>query len=375
MPADVLVIGGGIIGTLTAICLAEKGAGVRVVDGEMNAGTLTNAGSLHVQLQSRFMRLYPQFVPALEAALPLYAAAAEAWIRLDQRLGPFELVREGGLMVAEDEEQLDFLEDKANRETRMGLSVDILDRHALERLAPWLASRIIGAEICFNEGKVNPLVANRRLRSHADRLGIDFVHDRIDRVTEEGGRAVATNRAGGRHTADQVVVAASWDTGRIVRGLGVTIPTAPEPLHMNVTEAAAPQIRHLVQHADRPITLKQLHSGQIVIGGGWPAEGRGPDTPPGIVAGSMLGNVALAAKMVPSVGKLRLLRSWTGVNTTIDGASVIGHLPNARRLIVAVPGDAGYTLAPLVAGMAASIALGETPPEDPRPFSPARFAG
>src|SRR5258707_9918477 len=29
---------------------------------------------------------------------------------------------------------------------------------------------------------------------------------------------------------------------------------------------------HLVQHADRPITLKQLGNGQAVIGGGWPAE-------------------------------------------------------------------------------------------------------
>ena len=45
-----------------------------------------------------------------------------------------------------------------------------------------------------------------------------------------------------------------------------------DPLHMNITEGTAPFITHLVQHADRPITLKQLGNGQAVIGGGWPAE-------------------------------------------------------------------------------------------------------
>ena len=40
---------------------------------------------------------------------------------------------------------------------------------------------------------------------------------------------------------------------------------------MNITEATEPLIHHMVQHADRPITLKQLAAGMVVIGGGWPA--------------------------------------------------------------------------------------------------------
>ncbi len=68
---DVLVIGGGVVGTVAAIELAEAGARVEIVDAGTNAGSNANAGSLHVQMQSRFMRLYPDQVPNVEASLPL----------------------------------------------------------------------------------------------------------------------------------------------------------------------------------------------------------------------------------------------------------------------------------------------------------------
>ena len=41
---------------------------------------------------------------------------------------------------------------------------------------------------------------------------------------------------------------------------------------MNITETCETQINHLIQHAERSITLKQFATGQIVIGGGWAAE-------------------------------------------------------------------------------------------------------
>ncbi len=56
---DFLVIGGGMTGTIAANSLAEACASVTLLDARQNAGSGANAGSLHVQLQSRFMRLYP----------------------------------------------------------------------------------------------------------------------------------------------------------------------------------------------------------------------------------------------------------------------------------------------------------------------------
>ena len=117
---DVLVIGGGIVGLVASSELAEAGARVTLVDAARNAGSTANAGSLHVQLQSRIMRLYPEQVPRIEAALPFYRKAVDHWENLERKVGPFGLVRKGGLMLADDEVQLAFLERKAERERRGG---------------------------------------------------------------------------------------------------------------------------------------------------------------------------------------------------------------------------------------------------------------
>ena len=62
------------------------------------------------------------------------------------------------------------------------------------------------------------------------------------------------------------------------------------------------------------------------------------------------------------------------MNTTVDGASVIGTLPGCDRVVMAVPGDAGYTLGPMVAKLAAACILGGVDAEVIDRFSPARFA-
>jgi glycine/D-amino acid oxidase-like deaminating enzyme len=61
------------------------------------------------------------------------------------------------------------------------------------------------------------------------------------------------------------------------------------------------------------------------------------------------------------------------MNTTIDGKTVLGRVPGAESVIVAVPGDAGYTLGPLVGRLAAELAADRDSDVDTAPFSPARF--
>ncbi len=372
MATDVLVIGGGIVGMVTATELARSGAQVTLIDAEINAGSTANAGSLHVQMQSRFMRLYPDQVPAIEASLPTYRAAAQEWERLEAEIGSVELVRKGGLMLAEDAAQLAFLEQKAAREARHGLQVELLDRPALDKIAPWLGPQIIGAELCHNEGKVNPLAANLRLRAAAEALGVTRVRDRITALAVAG--RVEAHGVTGTYRADRAVVAASWGAGALLRDHGLTVPTQAEPLHMNITEPCAARIDQLIQHAERSITLKQFRSGQIVIGGGWPARDCGQARVPAVEMGSLLGNVALAARLVPAIAHVRVIRSWAGMNTTIDGASVLGPLPATDRIILAVPGDAGYTLGPLIGKWAAGCVLGTVERERIARFSPSRFA-
>ncbi len=368
---DLVVVGGGIAGLCAAIRSAEEGARVTIVDAGVNAGSTANAGSLHVQLQSRFIRLYPEQAPNVEASLPLYLAAVAEWDRLEEEHGPFEMVRKGGLMLAEGDEQLAFLEAKARREERYGLKVEMLDRAALDANLPGLGPQITGAELCRDEGKLSPLVANIRLRHLAALLGIRFVRDRI--VSLDPEPAVAHGEAG-NYPADRIIVSAAWGAGDLVRSLGLRVASKAEPLHMNITEPAPVFINYLVQHAERSITLKQFASGQIVIGGGWPAQSHGDWQTPEVLSDSLLGNVGLAARLMPAIGGLRVIRTWAGMNTTIDGKSVIGPVPGAERIVMAVPGDAGYTLGPLCGRLGAEVAMGITPDLDPSPYSPVRFS-
>ncbi|MGK7868848.1 NAD(P)/FAD-dependent oxidoreductase [Falsiroseomonas sp. E2-1-a20] len=376
MTHDIAIIGGGIIGLCLARDLAREGQDVVLIDSGHHAGTTVNAGSLHVQMQSRFLRMYPELVPNLEASLPLYPAAVRSWQALATDLGAeFELRRSGGLMVCETPEHYEFLARKCTRERELGLDVEMLDRAALRRIAPYLGEAVHGAEFCADEGKLNPLLANEALRRDLHARAVPHhANTRVTRI-EPQPDAMLLHCAGGEVVrAGRAVLASGAGTAGLAASLGLHVPVVAEPLHMNITEAAAPLILHLVQHAERMITLKQLAAGQVVIGGGWPARFSGAQDFPTVEPASLIGNLSLAQHIVPPIGDLRLLRSWAGVNTTADGQCILGPLPGEPRVHVAVPGDAGYTLGPLVAAMAAALLLGRDPGFDVARFTAARFS-
>lgn len=370
-----LIVGGGVVGSCLAGFLADEGRDVLLIDDGRGGGSTSNAGSLHVQMQSRFMRLYPQNVPNMERQLPLYPKAIAFWQALANSLGAdFDLKITGGLMVAESQEQFDFLTLKAQRERRLGLDVEMLDRRALDAIAPYFSPLIVGAELCANEGKLNPLLCNAAIRRWIRARGVVLAEDvRVEAIYKSGaGFEVQTPR--GTLRAGQVVLAAGAASRLLAAAVGVAIPAAAEPLHMNITEATEPLIGHLVQHADRMITLKQFGTGQIVIGGGWAARLAQEGGYPEVELASLVANATLAQHIVPRLGALRIIRTWAGVNTSVDGMGVLGAVGTVPGLFVAIPGDAGYTLGPLSARLVADVVLGRTPSEDISLFSPGRFA-
>jgi glycine/D-amino acid oxidase-like deaminating enzyme len=380
LECDVLVVGGGIVGMCASLDLAREGRDVVMVDDGRHSGTTANAGSLHVQMQSRFVRLYPDLVPNVERSLPLYPASVQRWRDLaDELAADMEIRITGGLMVAEDAQEYEFLAAKCAREQALGLDVHMIDRAELTRIAPYLGEAVFGAELCRQEGKLNPLRANEALRVALDALGVRRLpRSRVAGLCPVGRRMAAVVEDGeGRRelSAGHVVLAAGAGVAELAAMLGARIPTEAEPLHMNITEAAPPLIGHLVQHADRMITLKQLGAGNVVIGGGWPARFAGPDRFPTVEPASMVANLGLAQHIVPRLGAMRVIRTWAGVNTTADGQCILGPVPGHPAVTVAVPGDAGYTLGPLVGRIAAALAAGRDPGIDVAAYAPARFAG
>ena len=370
----VLVIGGGIVGTALGGFLAAEGTDVAVIDAGYAGGTTANAGSLHVQMQTIFLQKFPHLVPRLESSLFLYKRAAAYWREFQQEIGAdCELKVAGGLMVAENRQQLDFLAGKAKRERALGLDVTILDRAELEKIAPYLGPAVFGAELCAHEGKVNPLLANAAMRRWAREKGAVQLWDEPVLRLEKADGAFKAETKRGTIKAGKVVLAAGFYSKALAAPLGYDLPAVGDPLHVNITEGTAPFITHLVQHADRWITLKQLGGGQAVIGGGWPAVLREPGHIPMTKLSSMVGNLSLAQHIIPQIASLRVIRTWAGVNTSVDGCGVIGAVASIPGLYFAIPGDAGYTLGPLTGRLASECVLGRAPSEDISVCSPGRF--
>ena len=327
-------------------------------------------------MQSRFTRLYPEQVAGLERALPMYVSAIAQWQALAADLdADIELKLTGGLMVGETAEQIGFLAAKCRREAELGLPVRMLDRTNSTGLRPILAAPFIGAELCAIEGKLNPLLANTAIRQKLRGQARQIRSKRPPVLgLARSASSFEVTTAAGNIIAKRVVIAAGSGSRALAASLGANVPTEAEPLHMNITERTVPIIGHLVQHAERSITLKQLAAGHVVIGGGWPARLQGPREFPAVELSSLIGNLSLAQHVVPRIGALRLLRTWAGINTTVDGRSVLGEVPWVPGLYVALPGDAGYTLGPLCARLVADAMLGAAPQLPIEEYSPARFA-
>jgi glycine/D-amino acid oxidase-like deaminating enzyme len=373
---DVLVIGGGVLGACSAYYLAREGIDVLVAErDDLNLQSSgSNAGSLHVQLLSFDFGAKAEAGggPAAET-LRLGEASVRLWREIENASGAdLEIAITGGLMVAENERDLAFLRGKIALERRYGVEAELIDGRALRGIAPHLSEHLIGAELCPTEGKINPLVATYTVAGLARAAGARFLLGaEVETVARDGAHFLARTSAG-TITAGRVVVAAGAWSPRLSAMLGIDLPVHGAPLQMIVTEPAPPLVDHLVMHADRHLSLKQVAAGGLVIGGGWTAGGDMNTGASFTLRDSIEGNLWIARRVVPALDGLHIVRSWAGMNVNIDGAPILGETPGMPGLFHAVTSN-GYTLAPIVARLNADILRTGRTSHDITPFLLSRF--
>lgn len=380
---DVLVVGGGLVGCAAAWHLADAGASVLVVDaGDFGMGASgQNAGSLHFQIERRFLEQGDALARQAEQTIALSRMAIDEWRGLEASLAAdLHVVMEGGFMVAETADQVALLERKVARETAEGLRMQLLDGDEARRIAPYLSPAILAAAFAPDEGHadsraITPAFAAAARRAGATLRGRTRLRA-LDKVTggfEAQGDGLSVH-------ADQILVAAGAWTAQVCALANLHAPLYPVALLMNATERAIrPQIPHLIQHVGRRLSMKQTHAGNILIGGGWPARlalnadgGFDPGTRPELIEESLTGNLRAAIDVVPEIASLNLLRSWTGVTAVSgDQLPVVGQVPRMPGFWVAGGGSA-FTLGPSFARLVARAMRGQPTPELDF-VSPARF--
>jgi glycine/D-amino acid oxidase-like deaminating enzyme len=366
---DVLVVGGGLAGTALAYYLARHGVEVVLVErGELNReASGTNAGSFHFQIAIHQLTAAEteNVRDRLTTEVRLHAEAAEVWKGLERELeGALGIHFTGGLMVAETEEQLRLLHEKRVIEEESGLDIEIYEGDELRDFAPYLATDLLGASFCPQEGHADPALAAPLFALRAVEAGAAIRTNTpvtaIDVDPDAGARRFTVTTAAGRIHARRIVNAAGAWANEVASLAGLQLPLRSEGLHLNVTEPREHVLEPMVQHIGRRLTLKQTTNDTFIIGGGWPAR---PEPRPrrySTTWESMAGNVAVAVRVMPLLADVRIVRTWSGVMAfTDDLAPVVGEsrrLPGYYTLVATT----GFTLSPLMARLLAeSMASGE----------------
>lgn len=378
LECDVVVAGGGITGCATAYYLSR--AGLRVVLAEQydlnTQGSGRNAGSLHGQLQFEPYRVNgPQWATDYLPALRFLVDSLAVWRSLGEELETdLEVSTKGGLLVAETDEQAAQVSEKITLESANGFPAELVTGAALRELAPYLSERIVAAEYCPAEGKVNPLLAAPAFARAARRHGATILPRTraLDVQPADGGFAVSTT--GPTIRCAKVVLGTGAALPTMTATLGLDLPITDEPVQVHATESVAPVIPHLVYYAGGRLTLKQARAGTLLIGGGWPATVDPVTGHPTVSLDSMRRNLRVAQHVAPWIGSLDVIRAWAGVgNATPDLRPLIGESPSVPGVFVGMFPHMGLTAGPLMGQVLSALVEGKDPGRQLTPFALDRF--
>ncbi|MFD7712419.1 glycine oxidase ThiO [Streptomyces sp. NPDC059786] len=372
--ADVLVVGGGIIGLVTAWRAAQHGFATAVVDPEpgggaaqVAAGMLAAVTELHhgeqtlLGLNLASAERYPDFAAELTGATGL---------DLGYR-------RSGTLAVALDADDRAHMRELHALQRRSGLDSEWLSGRECRRLEPMLAPGVRGGLRVDGDHQIDPRRLAAALVTACERAGVVLHRTWAQRLTVLRDRAAGVVTADGTAlAAGRVVLAAGSLSGRLA-GVpdDVVPPVRPvkgQVLRLTVPKRYAPFLSRTVRAVVRgsQVYLVPRESGELVVGA--TSEELGWDTT--VTAGGVYELLRDAHELVPGITELPLTETRAGLRpgspdnapllgpTVLDGLLLAtGHYRNGV-LLTPVTGDA----------MAHVLTTGELP-DVARPFSPGRF--
>ncbi len=411
--ADVIIIGGGIMGCSTAWYLAR--ANVKVVLLEKHRIASQQSGRNWGFVRS----LYRDPVE-----LPLAAEALSIWPELREALG-FETGwrRSGCVFLCANE-----AEDQAYQAWYAKTQGMVVDTHMLsaDEVAlrfPSITRRTRGAIIAQSDGQAEPTLATLAFARAAARAGALVLEDcGVSALETAGGRVQGVQTEHGVVRAPIVICAAGAQTYRLLQGLDVHLPqkvvrstvslTAPMPelnlpcfvgyglglrqrsdgsciiatdsgtdidLTLDAFRASRYFFRELMRnrrdfslHLGKPF-INDLYLRLAVPRSERAIKPRSPDIEPN--GQRVQDNRKLFSQLFQNAPPIEIVKSWAGnIDVMPDALPVIDASWPASGLILATGFSGhGFGLGPAVGKTLAALAMGTAPSTDLAPFSADRF--
>ncbi len=361
--ADVIVVGGGLVGAALARGMARAGAEVLLLDEGDDAfrASRGNFGLVWVQSKGDGMGEYARWSRLSSDLWPGFAAELREETGIDAGHR-----RPGGLELCLDEAECEaHAVSIARMHNQPGGANDrrVVDGGEVRRMEPAVGPEVVGASFCPHDGAVDPLAALRALHRSAAAAGAAFLAERrVERILpERGGFRVETAREA--FSAGRVVVAAGNGTPPLAAQIGIDVPVAPERGHILVTERVRPLFRHVLGQ------VRQTPQGTVMLGA--TRESVGFDV--GFNPEMARAIAARAVRKVPALEGLRVVRGWSALRIMpADGFPIYGE-SEAHPGAFAATCHSGVTLAAAHALRLAPKLLEPGLEEEFPAFSPRRF--
>lgn len=366
MNADIVVIGGGVVGSAIAYGLTGRKVRVLVLDGgdrDFRAAA-ANVGLVWLQGKGMNMPAYQRWTRESIDLWRGFSAELESTTDIDVQ---YEC--HGGLSYCLGEARLEEWRATLLRlQDQLGGAEpewEILDRSALAKLLPKAqpGPDVAGASFGRRDGHVNPLRLLAALHAGIVRRGGQVRGNSLVRSIRHGHGGFTLECGLGRVSAARIVIAAGLGSKDLAAQVGIDVPIRPQRGQVLVTERFEPFLP-LPLHG-----IRQTREGTLLIGA--THEEVGFDSSTTVAATAELS--ANAIRCIPALSRATLVRQWAGLRIlTPDRHPIYAESRTSPGAFVAVC-HSGVTLAAAHSGpLAEAIATGRLPASLDA-FHPRRF--
>lgn len=353
--ADVIIIGGGVIGCAAAYNLAKKGVKSIVLEKSDyigNGGSSRNGGG--VRQSGRDPRELP---------LAMYGIK-NLWPTLSEELGVnVEYHKDGNLRLGKTKKHLEILQGLTDRAVACGLDVRMIDGKEVREINPYLTDEVIGASWCATDGHANPLTTTLGFYKRARELGAEFITGEevieIEKVKGKARKVITPNNV---YEGEKIILASGYESRAIANTVGIDIPMRKELIEALVTEAEPKMFSQMLGTADADFYGHQTDHGSFVFGGASGFEQVNKDNGKMITSSLTASSICRGImKYIPKLSNAKIVRTWAGYeDVCIDGVPVISEVEEVPGLILACAFTGhGFGIAPTVGLLLSEMATGE----------------